>query len=294
MLPLDKLKFKNFTIPGLAFFLISTMPAFSAEFIFVPPPKSMDKYYTEPGTPSKWVTQMQKLSTSFSAIFLNIEKKRWNQAEKKATQFLKSYEKTSQMVPEWEKEFDLKSATELKESIGAKDLKKIEVLSETLGETCSNCHLKNNSSVWVRNHWPSTETIKVLDPFEDKEISYSFYMKMLSDSLQRIIENFEQKDFQQAWRTLKIFEKRFTSLKSVCSKCHVSEWTKSSASVKDFFVGEDIIYSLQKIKKDFATGEPSEKIFRKNINYINTRSCRMCHLVHQPAAFIQKTWKQKD
>lgn len=33
--------------------------------------------------------------------------------------------------------------------------------------------------------------------------------------------------------------------------------------MKDFFVGEDIMNALQKIKKDFATGEPSEKEFKK-------------------------------
>jgi len=293
VLHLSKIKLKKITALGLAFFLISAAPAFPDDFLVSPPPKSMDKYYAEPGTPSEWVTQMQTLSTAFSSVFVNMEKKRWDQAEKKAALFLKSYEKASQMVPEWEKEFDLKSAAELKESIEAKDIEKIGALSEALGKTCSHCHLKNNSSVWIRYHWPSTDTIKVLDPLEDKEVSYPAYMKKLSDSLQRISVNFEQNDFQQAWQTLEIFKKRLTSLKSVCSKCHVSEWTKSSVSVKDFFVGEDILYSLQKIKKDFATGEPSEKIFRKNIDYINNRSCKMCHLVHQPPAFIQRAWKQK-
>ena len=293
MLPLGKIKLKKTTIPGLVFFLISAVPAYSADFLVSPPPKSLDKYYAEPGTPSNWSKQMQKLSTAFSAIFVNMKKKRWEKAEEKADLFLKSYKKTSKMVPEWEKEFDLKAATELKKSIEAKDLKKFAALTATLEETCSNCHLTNSSSVWIRYHWPSTETIKVLDPIEDKEVSYPDYMKKLSDSLQRIKVNFEEKNFQQAWRTLEIFKKRFTTLRSVCSKCHVSEWTKSSVSVKDFFIGDDMIDSLNKVKKDFATGEPSEKIFRKNINYINNRSCKMCHLVHQPAAFIQKTWNQK-
>ena len=136
--------------------------------------------------------------------------------------------------------------------------------------------------------------LKVLDPIEDKEVSYPVYMKKLSESLQRITVNFEEKNFQQAWRTLDIFKKRFASLRAVCSKCHVSEWTKNSASVKDFFVGTDIIYSLNNIKKQFATGEPSEKIFRKNINYIYNQSCKVGHFIHQPAAFIQKTWEQKN
>ena len=288
-----KIKLKFFIIYGLAFFFISSVTSFSADFVISQPPKSMDKYYSEPGMPSEWTAQMQKLAIAFSALFVNIEKNRWDLAEKKAVLFLKSYVKASKMVPEWEKEFDLKSATKLKESIEKKDLKYFKALTKTLEDTCSNCHLKNSNSVWIRYYWPSTETIKVLDPIEEKEVSYPVYMKKLSESLQRISLNFEEKNFPQVWRTLENFKKRFTSLRSVCSKCHVSEWTKSSASVKDFFVGEDMIYALQKIKKDFSTGEPSEKLFRKNINYIKDRSCKMCHLVHQPAAFIQHTWKQK-
>ena len=83
-------------------------------------------------------------------------------------------------------------------------------------------------------------------------------------------------------------------MRSICSKCHVDEWKKGSTSVKEFFVGDDMLAALQEIKKDFATGEPSEKIFKKNINYINNRSCKACHLVHQPIAAIQQAWKQKN
>ena len=290
------MKLKKITILELVFFFNFIFPisAFSNDFLISPPPKSMDKYYTEPGMISEWISQMRKLSITFSAIFVNVEKKIWDQAEIKAILFLKSYKKASKMVPEWEKEFDLKSAVKLKESIDSKDLKKIKTLFRTLEKSCSNCHLKKNTSVWIRYHWPPTETIKVLDPIEEKEVSYRIYMKKLSDSLIKININFEQNDFQQAWRTLEIFTKRLISLRSTCSKCHVSEWTKNSVSVKNFFVGEEIINSLKKIKKDFATGEPSEKIFKKNIDYINNRSCKMCHLIHQPTAFIQRTWKQKN
>jgi len=254
----------------------------------------MDKYYADPGMPSEWITQMRKLNTAFSAIFISMDKKKWNPAEKNAALFFDLYKKASEMVPEWEEEFNLKAANEFKESILTKDRKIIEAASKTLKKTCSNCHLKNNNSVWIQYHWPSTESIKVLDPLEEKEVNYQIYMNKLSNSLERVTINFEQENFQQAWKALDIFTKRLTSLRSVCSKCHVTEWTKSSASVKDFFVGGDIMDSLQKIKKEFATGEPSEKVFRKNMDHINKRSCKMCHLVHQPTAFIQRIWKQKN
>ncbi|MBT5470086.1 MAG: hypothetical protein HOK41_05745 [Nitrospina sp.] len=279
---------------GALFFLFPLSPAFSSDFLVTPPPKSMDKYYAESGKVSEWIIQMQKLSTAFSAISVSLDKKNWEVAEKNAELFFESYQKASEMIPEWKEEFNLKAANELKQSIQTKNMEKLGMATEALGKTCSRCHLKNNTSVWVRYHWPSTETIKVLDPIEEKEFSYEGYMGKLSDSLKRISVNFEQNDFQQAWKALDVFTKRFTSLRSVCSKCHVTEWTKSSVSVKDFFVGEDILNTLQEIKKGFATGEPSEEKFKKNIAYINKRSCKMCHLVHQPTAAIQRAWKQED
>jgi len=277
----------------LLFFFLSPLPAFSSDFVVAPPPKSMDKYYADSGKISEWIAQMRKLSTAFSAIFVSLDKKSWDLAEKKSVIFAESYKKASEMIPEWEEEFDLKAADELKESILAKDMEKLRTASEALGKTCSHCHSKHNTSVWARYHWPSTETIKVLDPLDEKELPYGVFMGKLSDSLKRISVNFEQEDFQQAWRSLDVFKKRLTSLRSVCSKCHVDEWTKGSTSVKVFFVGDDILAVLQEIKKDFATGEPSEKDFRKNIDYINKRSCKTCHLVHQPVAAIQQAWKQK-
>jgi hypothetical protein len=111
------------------------------------------------------------------------------------------------MIPEWKVEFDLKEANELKESILAKDFKKLEIVSEAPLKIYSHCHYKKITSVWVRYHWPSTNTIKVLDPLDEKELSYDTFMKKLSDSLKRISANFEQKDFQQAWRSLNIFKK---------------------------------------------------------------------------------------
>jgi hypothetical protein len=278
----------------LLFFFFSPLSAFPSDFVVSPPPKSMDKYYADLGKTSEWVAQMRILSTTFSAIFVNLDKKDWILAEKKTAAFVDSYKKTSEMIPDWKEGFDLKAANELKESILEKDLEKIEIASEVLQKTCSHCHFKNNTSVWARYHWPSTNTIKVLDPLDEKELSYDTFMEKLSYSLRRISVNFEQEDFQQAWQSLNIFQKRITSLRSVCSKCHVNEWAKGSTSVKEFFVGDDILEALKEIKKDLGTGEPSEKVLKKNINYINKRSCKACHLVHQPIAAIQQAWKQKN
>ena len=81
----------------------------------------MDKYYSDSGKVSEWIAQMRILSTAFSAIFVSLDKKDWGLAEKNSAVFADSYKKASEMIPEWEEEFDLKAANELKESILAKE-----------------------------------------------------------------------------------------------------------------------------------------------------------------------------
>ena len=287
-----KLTLASGIILGLSLSFVS--PSFPIDLLLSPPPKSMDEYYAEPGKTSEWIIQMQKLSSDYYSILINIEEKKWSLAEKYAQLFLDSYTKASKMIPEWEEAFDLKSANILKESILKKEIKIIEKASKSIKDSCSNCHYKNNYSVWIRYHWPSTKTIKVLDPIDEKEFRYEVYMEKLLESLKRVSTSFNQDDMQQSWRALDVLNKRIKGLRSICSKCHVTEWTKSSVSVKDYFVGEDIIKVLHDIKKDFATGEPSKKKFKKNIEYINKRSCKACHLVHQPAAAIQRSWKEKN
>ena len=213
--PVRKIKLALIKSVILGLFFIFVLPSFSSDFLISPPPKSMDKYYAEPGKPSEWIVQMEKMSTEYYAIFVNLEMKNWSLAEKNVQLFLDSYAKASKMIPEWEKEFDLKSASLLKESILAKEIKIIEKASKSIAKSCTHCHLKNNNSVWVRYHWPSTETIKVLDPIGENEISYDVYMEKLFDSLKRISVNFEMGDIQQSWRALDVFTKRIKGLISV-------------------------------------------------------------------------------
>ena len=71
----EKINLKKITILGLVFLLTSSATSFSADFLVSQPPKSMDKYYSDPGMPSEWTTEMQKLSIAFSTLFFNIEKK---------------------------------------------------------------------------------------------------------------------------------------------------------------------------------------------------------------------------
>jgi hypothetical protein len=275
---------------ALAGFILLLLPyiAFSTEISA--PPASLDKFYSERGKTSEWVEQMRRINKAFGTVFIDINRGDWDTALQSAKGFGSAYQKASQMAPEWEDLFDLKTSETFIASIQSKNLKLATELSSKVRKTCSKCHQKHNISVWTRYHWPSTKTIKVLDPIDEEEVNYDQFMYRLSSSFRNISIHFDQQKYNQAWKAIDIFSNRLKGLRSICSKCHVTEWSKNSTTVKDFFVGEDMLDALQKIKKNFATGSPDKNLFQKNIEYISKRSCKMCHLIHQPPAIIQRAW----
>ena len=279
------------SITTVVIFLSVSHIAHSADLLIQPPPPSMDKFYAERGNTSEWTIQMNKISKTFNAVFISIDQKNWKEALQNASGFGTAYQKASKMVPEWKDLFDLKTSQNFITSIQSKDTEKIKQFSIKIKKTCSQCHQKHNISVWARYHWPSTQTIKILDPIEEQEVDYDEFMRRLAFSLKSIKILFEQGETNKSWKAIDIFSKQLRGLRSVCSKCHVTEWTKNPTTVKDFFVGEDMIDSLQEIKKTLASGTPDTKLFQKKIEYISKKSCKMCHLVHQPTAIIQRAWR---
>ena len=277
----------------LAGFILLLIPhiAYSADFSIQPPPPSMDKFYSERGKTSEWIEQMRQISKAFGATFISKDQKKWGEALKHAQDFGSAYQKAAEMIPEWEDLFDLEASQLFVASIQSQDIEKIEHFSTKVKKTCGQCHRKHNVSVWTRYHWPSTKTIKVLDPIDDQEVGYDQFMQRLSFSFKSIEILFEQEKYNESWKAIDNFSKRLRSLRSVCSKCHVTEWTKNSTTVKDYFVGEDMLDALQEIKKNLASGTPDPKLFKKKIEHISMKSCKMCHLIHQPAAIIQRAWE---
>ena len=277
-------------------FILLLIPYFahSVDFVIQPPPSSMDKFYVERGKTSDWIVQMSHISKTFAATSLSIERKNWGEALKQAKDFSLAYQKASRMVPEWKDLFDLETSELLISSIQNQDIEKFKTFSTKLRKTCTQCHGKHYISVWTRYHWPSTQTIKVLDPLSEQELDYDRYMHKLSSSLKNVEIFFKREEYNESWKAIDDFSKRLRGLRSVCSKCHVSEWTKNPVTVKEFFVGEDMIDALQEIKKTFATGTPDKKLFKKKMDYISEKSCKTCHMIHQPAMIIQKAWKDNS
>lgn len=256
------------------------------------PPKSLEKLYPPESKTARWTKQMHKISRNFGGVFLNVKENDWKNAEAEAKKFLENYTETSKWVPEWKDLFDLKAAKNFYDSIKSQDSKNIRKASSPVAKTCSECHLKNYLPVWAKFHMPSVKKIKISDPITGKEISYKNYMHSLSSNFKEMTVNFSQSQYMKVFQAANSFQKRIKELRSVCSKCHVSEWSRSAVSVRQFFVNDGILEVIQDLKKDLATGEPDPEKFWQSVENIGLQSCKKCHLVHQPLTLIKNAWGQ--
>ena len=81
--------------PLLAGFILLFIPyiAYSADLLIQPPPKSMDKFYSERGKTSEWTEQMRKISKTFGTVLINMDRGDWEKAFQSAKDFGSAYQK---------------------------------------------------------------------------------------------------------------------------------------------------------------------------------------------------------
>jgi len=276
--------------PLLFAFLLSWSWAWAEDYTVKRPPKSLDELYFGKSKQPKWLDQMRALGSAYGGVFVDVAEGDWDNASTLADEFLDTYEKTSKLIPEWKDYFDLPGARKFAASVKSKNPKEIRDSAQPVSKTCKKCHAENYISVWTRYYWPSPANIKIMDPVEDREVKYVEYMALISDTMRGITTNFREGQFDRAWKSVDALGRRLQELKSVCTKCHVTEYTRGGGSIKQFFVGDEIFETLQDIRKGFATGEPNREKFWKDIESISQNSCKSCHLVHQPSAIIQRGW----
>jgi cytochrome c556 len=255
------------------------------DMVLKKPPASLDKLYPPQSKEPQFIQQMHKMSGSFGGVFVNMKEGDWENAEKKAQAFVKAYEETSKMVPEWKDYFDLKAVKEFAAAVPSHDPAKIGKASGPVGKTCGKCHGEQTVAVWTRYHWPKVDKIKMVDPVTDKELSYGKFMHKISGTFKGVTVNFGEGQYDRSSKALRNFKKRYMELKSTCSKCHTND------AVKQFFVGPPVAEAFDNLAKELTSAKPNPGNFWKNIGTIGKLGCKQCHLTHRSYAIIQETWE---
>jgi hypothetical protein len=265
-------KLKLFISVLVFFGIIFPSLALSKDYIDKEPPKSLDKPYPPINKERKWVDQMHKLSGVFIGVLVNMRENDWENAETHASHFVKTYEETSKIIPEWKDYFDNEAAKNFGETVKIRNPGKIWKTVGALGKTCGKCHKENYIAVWTRHSWPSVKKNKLSDPVTEKKISYGKFMWKLAGSFHGMTVNFGEKQFDRALKATKNLKSRMIKFKSLCSKCHVDD------SVKNFFVSPSVFTAIDFIQVGLAKSEPNAGVFWKGTGMIGKQACKRCHL----------------
>ena len=262
------------------------IPVKAKDMTLKEPPQSLSKYYPPKSKEPKWIQQMHKMSTHFGGIFVNLKEKDFKNVDKHADKLVEEYQKTSEMVPEWEVYFDIKAAEAFAVAAKTHDIAKAGKASGELGKTCGKCHAEQEVAVWAKFHWPSFHKIKVTDPISEKEMAFDDYMSKISSSFKGVTVNFGEGQYNRSAKALKKFKSQFMELKSTCSKCHTTN------DVKRFYVGIDADTAFTGLANELNSEKPNPRKFWKNIGLLGKTGCKHCHLTHRTYSFIQKSWEQ--
>ena len=273
----------------LLVFLLMFLPmqSLAKDLIVKEPPKSMDKLYPPVSKEQKWVHLMQKLSGNFGGVFVDMKEQDWTNAEKHAAQFVETYKEASELIPEWKDYFDHDAAKKFAAEVKSHNPEKIGEASKAVGKTCGKCHSEQYVSVWSKYQWPSVDNIKLTDPIDEKEFKYGKYMGLLSGSFKGVTVNFEEGKYEQSKKAVGVLKKRYMELKSVCSKCH------SGDTVKQFFVGEEVIKAFSAMETELSSAKPHAANFWKSVETVGTEGCRKCHLTHRAYMIVRDAWEEK-
>lgn len=278
--------FRTLAFAVAVLLLWTAAPALAKDLVVKEPPASLKKLYPPQSKEPKWIQQMHALSGNFGGVFTNMGEGDWENAEARAADFVKAYEETSKLVPEWEEYFDIKAAKNFAETVKTHDPKKIGEASGGVAKTCGKCHADNYVSVWAHFHWPSVENIKIMDPVSEEELGYGKYMHKISGSFNAVTTNFKEGQYDRSAKAVRGFKQRFMELKSTCSKCHTTD------AVKQFFVGDEVNKAFDDMRDTLLQDKPNPGEFWKNVGIIGKEGCKKCHLTHRAWAMIQEYWEE--
>jgi hypothetical protein len=278
--------FRMFLILITIIFFIA-LPVQAKDMILKEPPQSLSKYYPPENKEPQWIQQMQKMSTHFGGVFVNLKEKDFQNVDIHADKLVEEYKKTSEMVPEWEDYFDIKAAEAFAEAAKTHDIAKTGKVSGRIGKTCGKCHAEQEVAVWTKFHWPSFHKIKIIDPISEKEMRFDDYMSNISSSFKGVTINFGEGQYDRSAKALKNFTSQYMELKSTCSKCHTND------DVKIFYVGKETEGAFSRLVKELNAESPNLEKFWKDIRLLGRVGCKQCHLTHRTYSFIQEVWNQK-
>jgi cytochrome c553 len=253
------------------------------------PPASMDKLYPPQSPMPVWLPEMFKLSSFYMSVGNDARQGDWANAQQGFDNLKAQFIKLSGLVPEWKHYFNMDLVNALGQALAKKDPKAIGGASQKLGNAvCGRCHGENRPAVWFHYGFKDFSKIMVEDPLSKKKVPLMTYMFMLAGPFDGIEIDFHQGQKENALKNFGAFSARAKALKTgVCDQCH------NPKKERKYFASSEVMGMIDSLGAELSKSNPAPERVEHLFQEVGMEMCYECHVVHIPAATVQRAWKPK-
>lgn len=243
-------------------------------------PSSLDAFYPPSAEQPIYLFKMMELGTSFMGIAADLFEEDHQNAQANFEKFKSLYLESSEMVPEWEKDYPQGPLKELGAALQTGDRGKITAAYEKTGNVCHECHVETMVKVQQKYHWQDFKSLKVKDPLTGEVVDYSRLMQRLAVNFMGIIVDVQEGQREQAQRQFQGFKERFQAMEGNCQECH-------GAKERKYYVDRSVQDMVSNLGQALSGSSIDPQAVQSLFQAIGKENCFNCHLVHLPAAYAR-------
>jgi cytochrome c556 len=200
-------------------------------------------------------------------------------AKKSYEDFLKKFEDSSNMVPEWKQFYDQGAVEKIGTSLDSGDVPAVFENIGKVGAACVKCHTEKMPQIWNKYNWNNFSELTMSTPNPDEPVLAfpDAKIKYLAPGFDGIGVNIKNNNQKGAQESFGLFKTMFDNLNSTCSSCH--------ASSPKYYVSADIREMIDTMGEKINSGNLSEAEGLRM--RIGMESCYKCHVLHMPAQYAR-------
>lgn len=250
-----------------------------------PPPAFLDRLFPPQAPAPILFIEMMTLEGAFTGLLTDLFEEDFGNLAGDMERFKAQYVKIrTEIVPEWQDLMPLEPLDALEKALGTGDPGQIMPAVGGVGAVCGKCHGIHEMKVKQKYTWPSFEEVTLTDPLTQQQQPWADYMLGVAVNFSGIGHNLQQGQIDNAKKSFQAFNARFNTLRNGCEECHDTDRT--------YFVDKNIQDKIDALGQALEATPPDGAAIGGLMQEIGGESCGKCHLVHQPAAFAQRAWRE--
>jgi len=241
-------------------------------------PDSLGKWYKPQNKRQVWLHTMFAMRRELQALQEYADEGDLSGVKKWSDKLIKHYRRIPEMVPEWQDELELETATGLETAVANADLARVKSLSRDLARSCKGCHRDFRVLAALRYRTPVFNDVMVSE--NGQQIKFLEFKHELIRTLNRINISVQDARWENAAVALEQFQSKLGAYGDSCASCH------DDKEPRERILGAATTAGLEHLKQ--AIQRQDQKDSGSSLGETAVNVCARCHGVHRTLTEIRQ------